>query len=227
MQYVDLNSVVAEAISVVGNGIDDELMKNFARQWIWRAVMDLPVTEDNIKVCEISAKNFTLKKPDDMRKFLELGLYDSSDGYIPHVFHAGKKRIYPDTRIFPTELSSANIAYRPSVDVSEDQYAFYIGSNGPDVSYCKVRYFAYPLDKNGMPLIREDDVMTCVYFVRFMASLRRNENRSEIQQNELLYKAEADRARAKRKSQDLSADKMKTISGVLNRMIPSFNKSSF
>lgn len=227
MNYVNLDSVIAEAISVVGVGVDEELMAGFARQWVWTAVCDLPVTEDNIKVCEITNKNFTLKKPDDMRRFLEIALYDSSDRYIPHVFHAGKKRIYPDYRIFPAATNNPDHVNCVPVDLSEDQFAFYIGSNGTTVSYAKVRYFAYPLDKDGMPLIRQDDVLTCIYYVRFMASLRKNDNRSEIQQNELLYKAEADRARAKRKSQDLSTDKLKTISGVMNRMIPSFSKSVF
>lgn len=226
MKYVELESVVARAISVVGVGIDNELMKNFAREWIWMAVLDLPVSEDNIKVCQIESKNLTMKKPDDMRRFLEIALYDDQDRYIPHVFHAGKKRIYPDTRVFPMSVDASYECGVP-VDLSEDQFAFYIGTNGSNVSYGLVRYFAYPLDKDGMPMIREDDVMTCVYFVRFMASMRRDDNRSAIQQNELLYKQEADRARAKRKSEDLSADKMKTISGIMNRMIPSFNNSNY
>lgn len=228
MNYVPLESVVAEAISVIGVGSDEETMKNFARQWIWRAAIDLPVTEDNIKVCTILVKNMMMKKPDDMRRFMEIALFDSAGEYIPHVFHAGKKRIYPDTRIFPAAvINTSNDPVCVPVDLSEDEYAFYLGTNGSAVYQGVVRYFAYPLDSSGMPMIREDDVLTCVYFVKFMASLRKNDNRSEIQQNELLYKQEADRARAKRKASDLSVDKMKTIAAAFNRMIPSFNRSKF
>lgn len=214
MEYVELNSVVSEAMASIGVGSHDEVHKALARQWIWRAVIDLPVTEDNIKVCTITAKNLMLKKPGDMRRFLEIALYDESDCLLPHLFQAGKERIYPNNECAP-------------VDISENEYAFFIGTNGENVSYAKVRYFAYPLDKDGMPMIREEDVETCVLFVRYKASMRRNDNRSEIQQNKDFYEKEADRQRAKRKSSDLSSEKKKTIGRILNRMIPSFNRSPF
>jgi hypothetical protein len=216
MIYVPINEVVAEAISVVGVTSDDpETLKAFARQWIWRAVQDLPVTEDNIKVCSIDVKNLMMKKPEDMRRFLDIALYDENDCYIPHTFYTGKKRIFPE----PTDCQP--------VDLSEDPYAFILGTNGDNVAYGKVRYFAYPIDSDGYPMIREEDVLTCVYYVRLCASMRKNDNRSEIDQNRQMYMREADRARAKRKSMNMSEDKLKTVAKIMNRMIPLFNRSIF
>lgn len=225
MNYVPLNEVVNEAIASVGRGSDDETLKALGRQWVWRAIIDLPVTEDNIKVCRIDAKNLVMKKPSDMRRFIEIALYDSTGCYIPHVFHSGKKRIYPDTRIFPSSVNDENNPVIVPADLSEDPYGFYLGTNGSTVAYGMVRYFAYPVDKDGMPLIPEEAVQMCVYFVAFSASRRRNENRSEIQQNELLYKQEADRVRARYKSSH--NDNQKTIGQIFNRMIPDFNRSAF
>jgi hypothetical protein len=216
---VEFDSVVSEALLVIGASGDEARL--FAQQMVWRAVTDFPVSEDNIKVCRIYQKNLILKKPQDMQQYIEMALYDANGCYIPHVFHAGKKRIYPDTRLYV--LDPACIP----VDISEDTSSFYLGTNGTDVEYAEVRYFSYPLDSKGMPMIREEDVLTCMYFVRFMWSLRKSDNRSEIQQNELLYKQEADRARARRKMADISNDKAKTIAKVLNRMIPNFNRSRF
>lgn len=231
MQYVPLDTVVARAISVVGDDNDNELMKLYAREWVWMAVIDLPVTEDNVKVCNIAAKNLMLKKPDDMRRFLEISLYDANGCYVPHMFHAGKKRIYPHFNRFhnhhtATGTTNNHHIHCEPVDLSEDQFAFIIGTNGSDVAGGMIRYFAYPIDKDGLPMVREEDVMTCVYFVRFMASMKKNDNRSAIQQNELLFKQEADRARAKRKS-NRSEDENKTITSIMTRMIPSFNRHSF
>lgn len=232
--YVDFDGVLAEAISVIGASGDDEVAKNFGRQWIWRCVTDFPVSEDNIKVCRIDVKNLLLKKPSEMQRFLEVALYDVNDNFIPHVFHTGQKRIYPNVESYSYNVvlnegedDEETVTYTAPVDLSEDRNSFVLGTNGSNVSYAQVRYFAYPLDNNGLPMIREEEVLACVYFVRFMWSLRKNDNQSEIRNNELLYKQEADRVRAKRKSMDFSNEKRKQIAASLNRMLPNFNRSRF
>jgi hypothetical protein len=222
-----MNEVVAEAISVVGAGQDEELIKTFAPQWIWRAIIDMPVMEDNIKVCKIQAKDYMLKKPADMQRFMEIALYDTGGQYIDHVFHTGRSRIYPDTNVYPPALEDENADTCHPVDLSEDQNAFIIGSNGGAVSTAKVRYFAYPLDKDNMPMVRDEEVMMCIHKIRWMASMRENDNQSMIAENERRYKQEADRQRAKRKAAGLSIEKFKTLGAIFNRLIPDFNRSKF
>lgn len=224
--YVPLDDVVAEALSIVGDDQDKEMLKLLARQWAWRAVLKLPVSDDNIKVCKIEAKNLFLKKPSDMRRYLDMALYDANGGYLHHVYHKGQKRIYPDFTRFPTASNSNNPPQCDPVDLSEDAHAFYIGTNGSDVSYALVRYFAYPLDNRGMPMIREEDVLTCVYFIRLCASQKKNNNRSEIAQNKEFYDQEADIQRARRKSV-ISEDEKRTLTSIMNRMIPDFQKKTF
>lgn len=235
MSYVNLDSVVSEAISVIGLSGDDELAKNFCRQWVWRTASTFPVTDDMIEVCSVDMKNLIIKKPANAKRVLEIALYDAADNYIPHQYHPGKKRIYPDVESYSHSVvtnegtaDEETTTYYFPVDLSEDDKAFYVGTNGENtVSYAKIRFFTYPLGQDGLPLIREEDVLTCVYFCRFMWSLRKNENQSEIRQNELMYKQESDIARARRKNADLSNETRKRIAQDLNRMIPNFNRSRY
>lgn len=226
MQYVSLDSVVDEAMLVVGKDNENELLKNIARQWVWRAMQDFPVTEDEIKVCRLYPKNLMFKKPDDMRQHLELALFDSAGNFIPSVYHAGKKRIYPDMRVLTT-ISDGEVPVYAPVDYSADQFSFILGSNGTSVAYADVRYYAYPIDSKGLPMIDENAVQTLIYYIRFNASMRNNENQSQIQLNREMYQVEADRYRAKKKAATLNNDERKKIAAIRNRMLPNFNRSQF
>lgn len=229
MEYLPLNSVIAEAISITPD--TDAADWAVARQWAVTAMMQLGTSEDEIEVCRIDAKNLVLMKPKDMRQCIEMALYDSSDCYIPHVFHAGKKRIYPDNRYFPTATNTSTTnnntqyLYLYPVDVSEDQQAFYLGTNATQVSYAMVRYYAYPLDENGLPMIRQDEKFAIMCYIRWAKSAKRNENQGEIAGNWMMWAAQHDRARAMKKK--ITVDKGKTISREWMRLLPSFNYSKF
>lgn len=228
MKYVELDSVVAEAVATLGLSGDDDLAKNFCRQFIWRFVVDLPITDDSLKVSKVTPKNLILKKPDDMRRALDIALYDNADSLIPHKFHSGKSRIYPNTesyQITTNEGTDEEETYYVPVDLSEDGQAFYLGTNGSTVSYALIRYFAYPLDKSGQPMIREEAVEAATLYCRYKWSLRKNENQSEIANNERMYKMEADRCRARLKSFDMSDEHRKAIAASMNRLMPNFNRS--
>lgn len=218
MKYVTLESVVAEAIATLGLSGDDGLAKNFCRTFIWRFVVDLPITDDAIKVAKIYPKNLILKKPSDMRRGLDVALYDASGCFIPHVYHNGKKRIYPNPEVYTNS---------GGVDLSEDSNAYYLGTNGTHVAWAEVRYFGYPLDSAGMPMIREEAVEAATLFCRYKWSLRKNENQSEIANNERMFKMEADRCRARMKSLDMSEETRKAIADSMTRMIPNFNRSRY
>lgn len=227
MQYIDIDTVVARALTIVGASGDDEVLKNVAREWVWGALVDLPITDDAIKVTKVYPKNLIIKKPDDFRRGLDIALYDAADCFIPHAFHTGKGRIYPNTEqyAFTHEVDGQEVTHYIPVDLSEDAKCYYLGTNGAGVSYAKIRYYTYPVDAKGWPLIPEEASMTCMYFIRYMASLRRNENQSEIANNERLYKIESDRCRARLKA--ISGEGVKTIGSIFNRLIPNFNRSRF
>jgi hypothetical protein len=227
MNFVTLDSVVADALSIIGLSGDDELAKNFARSWAWRACIDFPITNDSLKVTKVYPKNLILKKPNDFRRGVDIALYDTADCLIPHVMHSGRERIYPNTEqyAFTSEVNGEEVTRYIPVDLSESKDAYYLGTTGSDVAYAKIRYYAYPIGTDGYPMIPEEAVQTCMYYIRFNWSLRKNENQSEIANNERLYKIEADRCRARMKSFEMSGETRKTIGALFSRMLPNFNRS--
>jgi hypothetical protein len=234
MQYVDFDEVVAEAILTIGASGDDEIAKNFARTFIWRALQKLSVTDNTIQVVQIYAKNLLIKKPSNMKKLEEIALFDANGYFIPHVFHAGNSRIYPNTESYSYNVtqnegtsSEETVTYFLPVDLSESDTSFVIGTNGTNVAYGLVRYYPYPLDDKNRPMVREDEVEACSAFVRYKWSQRKNENQSEIKENLNEWLRLADYCRAEKKSSDFSNEIRKQIASTLNRMIPNFNRSRF
>jgi hypothetical protein len=215
MEYVKIDEVVAEAKSVISTA--DEQDEILMRQWVWRGLQDVGIAQDEIQVCTIYPKNFLAKKPADCRAILDIALYDSEGCQIKHVFRTGKKRLYPIAANAPAVVSDDEV--NPLwVDVSEDRTNLILGSNATTVASVGIRYFSYPLDVDGLPMIRQDEVMALVYFCRFMWSLRKNDNRSEIEQNRNMWLLESDRARARKKL--INNEQLKTITAVWRSLIP-------
>lgn len=234
MQYVTFDEVVSEAISIIGASGDDEVAKNFARQFIWRGLQKLGSSDDQLEVSRVDAKNLLIKKP-KMKRFDAIALYDASDNLIPHVFHSGGgKRIYPDVESYSykvvTDAGTADeetTTYYLPVDLSENRQSFVIGTNGTQVAYALIRYWGYPVDSAGEPLIQECEVEALTLYVRYKWSQRKNENQSEIQANKLAWMEAADWTIAHKKSVDNHGEKKKQQAALLNRMIPNFNRGRY
>ncbi len=223
MTYVSLDEVTALARTVIGTS--DEQDEVLFRQWVWEALQDVGISQDSIEVCTLKPKNFFAKKPSNCRVLIDLALYDANGNLFYHVFRAGKKRIYPqtlNTAVVTNDLTRVNML---PIDVSEDRDSIVLGSNATDVAYIEIRYFSYPVDKNGLPMIREDEKMAIVYFIRFMWAMRKNDNRSEIDQNRQMWMLESDRARARKKN--ITNEEAKTIMKNWMRLIPNFNFRQF
>jgi hypothetical protein len=229
MTYVDFEEVVAESIMTIGLSGDDELAKNFARQLIWRGLQKLGTSDDQLEVCKVDAKNLLIKKP-KMKRFDAIALYDANDNYIPHVFHSGSKRIYPNveecTHTVTTEDGETETFYGP-VDLSENRGAFVLGTNGSHVAYALIRYWGFPLDSNGFPLIQECEVEALTLYVRYKWSQRKNENQAEIRENKIAWMEAADWTIAHKKSIDNHGERKKQQAAMLSRMIPNFNRSRY
>jgi hypothetical protein len=230
MQYVNFDEVVAESIATIGADGNDEIAKQFARQFIWRGLSHLGDSQEIIAVDKIYPNNnLFIRKPKNLKKIIDMALYDSANNLLPHVWHTGKKRIYPQTDgilYTSTDSDGDEISeFVGPIDISEDQYNFILGTNGASVAYAMVRYWQYPLDENGLPLIREDEVEALTMYVRWRWSLRKNENQSEIQANRMVWMQLADQCKAMKKS--ISNEQAKTIAANRNRMLPNFNRSKF
>lgn len=229
MKYVDINSVTALAMTICkGKDLAD---RNVWREWCYECVKDLGMSDDEIRVCTLYPKNGIAKLPRECRQIIELSLFDSSDCNLLHQFRPGNTRIFNDVRIAPSGAGNTNnvtINNLIPVDVSNDMYNIHLGTNGDNVSKILIRYFAYPIDEvTNLPLIREDDRLACCYFIRYMESLRSNDNRSEIEQNQRTFFQEADRARARKKCESMTYDKAKTLWKDLMNLLPPTSLSKY
>jgi hypothetical protein len=223
MQYVDFEEVIAEAVTTIGAEGDDEIVKPFLRQIIYRGLQKLGDSELLLVDAKCYPKNLLIKKPKDYKKLDSIALYDSAGNLLPHVFHSGK-RIYPETE-GTTYVTEEGEEFCGPIDISEDPHNFVIGTNGTAVNHALVRYWKFPLDSNGLPLIREDEVEALCLYCRWRWSQRKNANQSEIQQNSIEWKMAADQCKALKKS--TNSEQHKTVARLTNRMLPNFNRSRY
>lgn len=227
MKYVDFEEVVAESILTIGLSGDDELAKNFARTWIYRGLQKLGSSDDQLEVSKVDAKNFLIKKPKQMKRLDAIALFDSNDNFIPHVFHGGNKRMYTNIEDSTYTVSNSDEVHYGPVDLSENRTSFVVGTNGDNVDYALIRYYGFPVDTSGLPLIQECEVEALTLYVRYRWSQRKNENQSEIRENKMAWMEAADWTIAHKKSVDNHGEKKKQQAALLNKMIPNFNRGRF
>jgi hypothetical protein len=221
--YVSLDYVVSFAKTIVKTA--DDMDTNIWREWVYvGALIHLGISDDEIDVSELKPQDFVAPFPPNLRSILNLSLFDANGNQLAHKFRAGKQRIYRDERLSVTSVgSSTNINNSVPVDVSSDAYKLILGTNGDIVDRILIRYFKYPIDQNGNPLVREEDVFACAMFIKFMQAIRDNSNRSEIQQYDLLWKQAADKAKADKRMKSVTPEIATTIMKDWMRLIPSFD----
>ncbi len=228
--FVTLDEVIATASTLIKDVTTTD--KLLFRQWIgMMALPELGISEDDVKIVTLYPVEFAAQKPNDMRALIDVSLFDCNGCTLPHKYRTGGKRIFRDGRIPRTAIvttETQNIANAIPVDISDDNYSFQLGTNGDKVAVIVVRYWAFPTDDSGQPMIRQEDMMACAYFCLFMHAVRENKSRSEIEQNRIYWATESDRCRARKKMYSLSPDKMQTIiKNIWMRGIPSFNFQQF
>lgn len=74
-------------------------------------------------------------------------------------------------------------------------------------------------------MIREDEKMAIIHFIRYAWAMRKNDNRSEIEQNRQAWMLESDRARARKKN--ITNEIMKSIVKRWSRLIADSNYTRF
>jgi len=226
MSYISLDEVVATASTIVKDS--NSLFKLLCREWICRfALPELGISDDDVKIAQLIPINYTVLKPADFRALVDISLFDSTGNQLAHKFRAGGKRIYRDSRLRPVASNTdQTLNGLIPCDISMDNQSFHLGTNADQVASIVVRYYCYPVDdETGLPLIRQEEALACVYFCRFMWSARQNDNRSEIEQNRTWWMLEADRVKAKKKMASLTPEHMKRIvNSVWVRSIPNFRE---
>ena len=68
--YVNIDEVVAMAQTVIKTS--DNYDRNVYRQWIYMALLELGLADDEIKTCEIIPHNYIASLPPDCRQIIEV-----------------------------------------------------------------------------------------------------------------------------------------------------------
>lgn len=219
--YIGIDEVTATAQTVVKTA--DSMDRNIWKSWIYIALLDLGISDDEIKVAELTPKDLLAKLPDGCRQIIDVAVYDASGLELRNKFRAGRSRIHADRRILPAaSTSSTTLNSLVPVDISNDENYIHLGTNGSEVATIVVRYFAYPIDQNGQPMVREEDIMACVHFIKYMQAMRDDDNQSKREQFRIDWAREADRARARKKMSSMTPAKTKTLMSSLMKAVTPF-----
>lgn len=207
---VSLEEVVAEASTYIGEVTDAE--RNMMRQWVFRALNLIGPSRDNVKVCTIKPKDLSFTLPDDCigsSYVIDIALYDSN-GEVAFTYEDGVKRIH-------------NLG--GGIDISMDGKYINMSSEAKAVAYAKIRYFSLPVNVQGELMITEDAVFAIVCFIRYAWAMRKNDNRSQIDQDRTTWIGEMQRVKANRKMpSELEA------THILKRwasLIPALNRKTY
>lgn len=225
--YVNIDFVVGFTKTLVKTA--DDMDTNTWKDWIYTgALLHLGVSDDEIDVAELIPKNLIAPLPQHCRRILNISLFDNSGNQLTHKFRAGKQRIFIDQRLASTTIgSTVSVNNAVPVDVSNDRYNLILGTNGDNVGKILIRYFKYPLDANDQPLIREEDVLACALFVKYMQALRDDDNQSKILNYKNAWEKAADTAKAQKRMESLTPEIANTIVRDMMRLVPQFSTSQF
>lgn len=221
MKYT-IDEVTANAMSVVGTATAED--RNLFRNWAVLGLKQLGPNRNDVKIVQITPNsNGLIKKPDDFTHGIDLALFTTADHELQYQFNHGAARIHNDR--FSLQDEEMQDAITGRVDVSEDAYYYQLGNNSSVVGYAIIRYFAYPIDSEGIPLFDEEDLEAIVAYCRYNWSLRKNDNRSEIEQNRQIWLEERDRRKGAKKMPDSLA--MRGIASRWMSLIPISNEGNY
>lgn len=209
MKFVPLSEITALATSIISTATDED--RNLFNTWCYEGIKSMGPNSTWIRVCDLEIEEGSFRKPSDMHTPIDIALYNSSGCEVPYTYH-------PDSaeRIHVSRYDIHNVTVQETatnwVHISDDPYYFNLGSDHCGVVLMKLRYFATPTDKYGNLLIPDIYTLPLAYFCRFMWSLRKNDNRSEIDQNQDMWLREKDRVKGRMKTP--SALEMEAISAA-------------
>lgn len=229
IKYNSLSETIKLVKSTLGQMTEAE--EALLPQWCWECMPFLGIADDEVEVCVLKPKNLMAPKPENFRILIDLSLHSedvtksepTAYNTLPHVFRAGKKRVNQLIE-YPKELD-ANGAVADLIDVSEDRKHIILGSNGTGVQSIVVRYFSYPLDEQGQPMIRQDDKMAIVAFCQFMWAMRQGTNQSAITNFYNMWRQQADHAVGRSKT--IHHEQAKTLMRRWVSLIPIFNPNTY
>jgi hypothetical protein len=149
------------------------------KQWAYMALRLIGPGTPNVELCRLEVdEDRALQKPDDYISAIDIALFNTQNKEVKWKYHGPGKQIHRPENV--------NLDRRP-VDISENDWHFLLGDNGADVSYAFIRYYALPIDQNGDPKVPESHLHAVILYLRYMWSMRENENKLEIRENYMMW----------------------------------------
>lgn len=194
-RFLGVKEVVADAMSVIpgGSTAGEQLL---ARQWAYIGLRDLGPSKDFIEVCPLTVTNLSIRKPDDLISTIDISLYDSAGNAIAHNYRPGSRKIKKSK---PTTGPVISQIDGQGVELSEDDYYFHLDSTelARSAATALIRYYKFPVDDDGLPMIPEKARLAIIMFIRYMYTLRKGGTRFEVSSALSTWEVQRNRARSR------------------------------
>jgi len=199
MEYLNIDEVTAASMAVIEEATQED--RNLFRAWIVECMRDIGPNVSWYKRCELKPKNSSMRKPADHTATVDIALYDSSDSELVYSFIPNVPgRVHPDRFALYDNVATDTLS--PRVDLSEDAYYYHLGTNASLVNSALIGYLAMPTDRDGMPMVPENQLTAYKMFCRWNYAMRKNNNQSFIEQSYNMWLKERDRAKGRGKMPD-------------------------
>jgi len=203
-RVIAVDEVIAEACTTLKNVTEQE--KLFMRQWAFTAQRQIGFSNINKEVSgKLCLSDWSVRKPANLLRTIDLGLYNSAGEEILHKYK-GFGTVQPSGQETPRIHQDNRTAAYGYVAVTEDSNYFNVeefSDASPDDVYIIVSYFATMVDSAGLPMIPEYATLAIIFYIRAIWAMRKNDNRSEIDQNWGLWLREKGAATGKAQTPDM------------------------
>lgn len=180
-QFVSIDETIDTAISFIEGA--DSVDRNIFKQWAYLALRQIGPSKAWFKDATLYPDDFTLRKPDDCYKLVDVALFTSIGQELSYAYRGTGTRIHNANQPAVVNANSTGFAITSVIDLSEDSYYLHLGSTqdqaGSLVSYAKIKYLQLPIDENGQPKIPEGQVFAIAMFIVWRW-ISKSQNRSGI-----------------------------------------------
>jgi hypothetical protein len=199
-RLLNIDETTASCMAIIKSATDEDRL--LFRAWVAECLNQIGPNVAWRENCELTPKSGSVRKPNNHVGTLELGLYDAAGTELRYNFIAkSSARIHTNRFEIRDNLVDTTITGR--VDVSEDAYYFHLGTNGTAVDHVKLSYLAMPTDRDGMPMIPENNLTAYKMFCKWQWAMREDTNQSAIAQSYDMWLREFGMARGKNKTPDI------------------------
>ena len=215
-EFITIDALVAEASSTIKNVTQQE--QQLMLTWAYTALRKIGFGRLDIKTsANLTLTDWSATKPSDFAKLIDLALFDSAGAEIIIKY---KGRAQNDTTGTDARIHEDNRSYIGAIQVSEDDTYFNVeefSDDAPTDVYLVARYYAYPVDADGMPKIPETHTLAIMMYIRWMWSMRERQSLGEQQVAREVWLREAAAAHGRMKTPTML--ETKDFARVINSMI--------